>query len=98
EYNTIADFFTNKTTAINYGISVPTAYSECLTPEIYMRLRAFGGTVFNSSGQVCIDSDQSLKAYINFLRSIKYAKPDYRTTTDNNAVEDFLSGETAMLI
>lgn len=98
EYNTIADFFTNKTTAINYGISVPTAYSECLTPEIYMRLRAFGGTVFNSSGQVCIDSDQSLKAYINFLRSIKYAKPDYRTTTDNSAVEDFLSGETAMLI
>lgn len=98
EYNTIADFFTNKTTAIDYGISVPTAYSECLTPEIYMRLRAFGGNLFTVSGQVCLDTDQSLKAYINFIRSIKYAKPNYRTATDNSAVEDFLNGETAMLI
>ena len=98
EYNTIADFFTNKTTAIDYGISVPTAYSECLTPEIYMRLRAFGGNLFTSSGQVCLDSDQSLKAYINFIRSIKYAKPDYRTANDYSAVRDFLAGETAMLI
>ena len=36
EFNTIADFFTNKTSAISYGTSIPTAYSECLTPEIYM--------------------------------------------------------------
>ncbi|MCI6466245.1 MAG: extracellular solute-binding protein [Faecalicatena sp.] len=98
EFNTIADFFTNKTSAIPYGISVPTAYSECLTPEIYMRLRAFGGNLFTPSGQVCLDCDQSLKAYINFVRSIKYAKPDYRTATDNSAVDDFLAGETAMLI
>lgn len=98
EFNTIADFFTNKTSAIPYGISVPTAYSECLTPEIYMRLRAFGSNLFTPSGQVCLDCDQSLKAYINFVRSIKYAKPDYRTATDNSAVDDFLAGETAMLI
>ena len=98
EYNTIADFFTNKTDAINYGISVPTAYSECLTPEIYMRLRAFGGSIFTQSGKVCLDSDQALKAYINFMRSVKYAKPDYREATDYSAVNDFLSGETAMLI
>ena len=67
EFNTIADFFTNKTNAIHYGTSIPTAYSECLTPEIYMRLRAYGGNLFDSSGHVCLDSDQSLKAYINFM-------------------------------
>ena len=98
EFNTIADFFTNKTNAIHYGTSIPTAYSECLTPEIYMRLRAYGGNLFDSSGHVCLDSDQSLKAYINFMRSIKCAKPDYRTATDTSVVQDFLSGETAMLI
>ena len=98
EFNTIADFFTNKTNAIHYGTSIPTAYSECLTPEIYMRLRAYGGHLFDSSGHVCLDSDQSLKAYINFMRSIKCAKPDYRTATDTSVVQDFLSGETAMLI
>ena len=98
EFNTIADFFTNKTSAIKYGMSIPTAYSECLTPEIYMRLRSFGGSLFDSSGQVCLDSEQSLKAYINFIRSIQSAKPDYRIATDTSAVQDFLSGETAMLI
>ena len=98
EFNTIADFFTNKTTAISYGISIPTAYSECLTPEIYMRLRSYGGSLFNRHGNVCLDSDHSLKAYINFVKSIKNAKPDYRTATDISVVDDFLKGETAMLI
>ncbi len=98
EFNTISDFFTTKTDIVPYGTSIPTAYSECLTPEIYMRLRAFGGAIFNSNGQVCLDTAQSLKAYINFIRSIKSAKPDYRTATDVSVVQDFLSGETAMLI
>lgn len=98
EFNTISEFFTNKTDAIQYGTSIPTAYSECLTPEIYMRLRAFGGNLFDSSGRVCLDSDQALKAYINFIRSIKFAKPDYRTATDISVVQDFLGGDTAMLI
>ena len=98
EFNTIADFFTNKTTAISYGISIPTAYSECLTPEIYMRLRSYGSSLFNRHGNVCLDSDHSLKAYINFVKSIKNAKPDYRTATDISVVDDFLKGETAMLI
>lgn len=98
EFNTITDFFTNKTDAIPYGTSIPTAYSECLTPEIYMRIRAYGGSLFDLSGHVSLDSDQTLKAYINFMRSIKSAKPDYRTATDSSVVKDFLSGETAMLI
>lgn len=98
EFNTVADFFTYKTSAIAYGTSIPTAYSECLTPEIYMRLRAYGGNLFDRHGNVCLDSDHALKAYINFVRSLKSAKPDYRTATDNSVVTDFLSGETAMLI
>ena len=98
EFNTIADFFTYKTDAIKYGISIPAAYSECLAPEIHMRLRAFGGRVFDPQGKVCLDSEQTLKAYINFMRSVKCAKPDYRKATDNSAVQDFVAGETAMLI
>lgn len=98
EFNTIGDFFTSRTDAIKYGMSVPTAYSECLTPEIYMRLRSYGASLYDSSGHVCLDSAQTLKAYINFVRSVKCAKPDYRTATDISAVKDFLEGETAMLI
>ena len=98
EYNTIANFFTNKTTAINYGISIPAAYDECLAPEIYMRLRAYNGNLFDAKGNVCLDSAQSLKAYINFIRSIKLAKPNFKTATDVSVVQDFLQGETCMLI
>ncbi|MCI8996244.1 MAG: extracellular solute-binding protein [Lachnospiraceae bacterium] len=98
EFNTIADFFTNHTDAIAYGLSVPAAYDECLAPELYMRLRAFGGRLFDEAGQACLDQDATLKAYINFLRSVRLAKPDYRTATDITAVQDFLKGDTAMLI
>ncbi len=98
EFNTIADFFTNHSDAIDYGISIPAAYDECLAPELYMRLRAFGGSLFDNRGNVCLDRDSSLKAYINLLRSVRLAKPDYRTATDMSIVQDFLKGETAMLI
>ena len=98
EYNAIANFFTYKTSAINYGISVSAAYDECLAPEIYMRLRAYNGNLFDSKGNVCLDSPQSLKAYINLMRSIRTAKPDFRTATDVSVVNDFLDGETCMLI
>ena len=98
EYNTIANFFTYKTDAINYGISIPAAYDECLAPEIYMRLCAYNGNLFDSKNNVCLDSSQTLKAYVNLLKSIKAAKPDYRTATDVSVAQDFIQGETCMLI
>ena len=97
-FNTIADFFTNKSDRIDYGISVPAAYDECLAPEIYMRLRAYNGKLFDSEGEVTLDSAQTLKAYIHFMRSVKAAKPNYREATDDSIVQEFLQGETAMLI
>lgn len=98
EFNTIADYFTNHTDIIDYGISIPAAYEECLAPELYMRLRAFGGSLFDNHGNVSLDQDASLKAYLNLLRSFRLAKPDYRTATDVSVVQDFLKGDTAMLI
>ncbi len=98
EFNTIADFFTNKIDAVPYGISIAAEESSCLSLEIYMRLLAYKGKIFDEQGNVCFDSEQTLKAYINFVRSLKYAKPNYLETNGSTAVEDFLAGETAMLI
>ena len=98
EYNTVARFFTEQTDAIAYGISVPAAYAECLAPELYMRLRAYGSDVIDSNGKVVLQNQNALKAYVNLLRSVRYAKPNYRQANDVNVVEDFLAGETAMLI
>ena len=98
EYNTIADFFTNSTDAVSYGIAIPAAYEECLAPELYMRILTYGGKLFDYKGNVCLDQDATLKAYINFLRSVRVAKPNYRESTDTSIVRDFFNGETAMLI
>lgn len=98
EYNTIAKFFTEETDAIPYGISVPAAYAECLAPELYMRLRAYGSQVINAQSEVVLQGGNARKAYNNLLQSIRYAKPNFRQANDVSTAEEFLRGETAMLI
>lgn len=98
EYNTMAEFFTRDTDAISYGMSVAAAYPECLAPELYTRMRAYGGSIFSKSGKVILDSPQSLKAYENLLQALPVVKPDYLQATDVSIISDFLNGETAMLI
>lgn len=98
EYNAIAAFFTNSTDAVDYGVSVAAAYNECFAPELYFRLYAFESRIFDDDGLPAFDSPQTLKAYINFRRTIHLAKPNYLEATDVSIVDDFLRGETAMLI
>ncbi len=98
EFNTIADFFTNKTDAVKYGMTISSETNACLVQEVYIRLLAFGAKIFDSQGNVCFDSEKTLKAYISFMRSVKYAKPDFRKDNDTTATQAFIRGETAMLI
>ncbi len=98
EYCTLAEFFTKETDAIPYGISIPAAYSECLAPELYVRLKDYGSDVIDTDGNVVINTPNARKAYQNLLQCIQYAKPNYRKANDVTVVEDFLRGETAMVI
>jgi len=98
EYNAIAEFFTDRTDAIPYGISVAAAYTECLAPELYTRMNAYGSRLFGSGGRVTLDSPETLQAYINLKRALRWAKPDYMQANDVSIIDDFLRGETAMLI
>lgn len=98
EYNAIAAFFTQNTDAVDYGVSVAAAYNECFAPEIYFRLHAFGSQFFDKNGGVSFDNPNTLKAYIHFRRTFHFAKPDYLQSTDTSVAEDFLRGDTAMLI
>jgi multiple sugar transport system substrate-binding protein len=97
EFNAIAEYFTVYCDAIEYGTSVPASYSEYLMPEIYMRLWSYGGSIINNN-KVVFDSPKTLKAFINLKNTFKYAKPDYMQANDISIVEDFLRGDTAMLI
>jgi len=98
EYNAIAAFFTQDTDAVDYGVSVAAAYNECFAPELYFRLHAFQSQLFDPKGRVVFDNPNPLKAYIHFRRTLHFAKPDYLQSTDTSIVEDFLRGDTAMLI
>lgn len=98
EYDTLAAFFTFQTDSIPYGMSVAAAYPECLAPELYTRMRAYGGELFSPHGRVVLDSVQTRRAYEGLERAIASAKPDHLQATDVSIIGDFLCGETAMLI
>ncbi len=98
EFNTVCDFFTNRSDAIPYGAGIAAAYDECFAPEIYLRLHAYGGRLMDNQGRVRLDSAAGKKAYQNLLQALPAVKPDYRQATDTTIVSDFLRGETAMLI
>lgn len=98
EYNAVASFFTKSTDAVDYGVSVAAAYNECFAPELYFRLRAFESRIIDDDGNPCFDNPQTLKAYLNFRRTIYLAKPNFMQANDMTIVEDFIRGDTAMLI
>ncbi len=98
ELNIVSEFFTNDTDVINYGMSVAAAYTECLAPEIHMRLQSYDSLIFDEKNNVVFDNPKTLKALINFKKALNFAKPNYLEATDVSIVDDFLNGETAMLI
>ena len=98
EFNALAEFFTTMTDRIDYGVSVPAAYDEYLAPELHLRLQSYGSRIFDSHGNVVFDNPQTLKAFVNFKRLLKFAKPDYLKSDDVSIIRDFLNGSTAMLI
>lgn len=98
EYNTIAEFFTCSTDAVPYGAGVAAAYNECFAPELYFRLHSFQSRLFGTNGTVTFDNPQTRKAYENFRQTLRFANPNFLQATDVGTVEDFLRGDTAMLI
>ena len=98
EYALQAQFFTEKTDAVHCGAGISAAYDECFAPEIYLRLQACGGALFDRRGHAVFDSPAAHKACRALLDMLPFVKPDYLEATDVSIVDDFLRGETAMLI
>ena len=101
EFNRIALFFDkdkNSASPVHYGTLLPTAYKECLLPEVYMRMRAYGGEVYNNRFQVNFGTSQTVKALSSLAALYDQSKRFCRGVTDRDAAEAFLRGETAMQI
>lgn len=100
-FNRIAAFFDRQNRAASpvlYGTVIPTAYKECLLPEVYMRMRAYGGEVYNSRFQVHFNTPQTVKA-LGSLAALAASCPGAaQNITDRDAARIFLEGSTAMQI
>ncbi|HHW47392.1 MAG TPA: extracellular solute-binding protein [Clostridiaceae bacterium] len=101
EFNAVAEFFTkayNPDSPVEYGTSVPAAYSELLAPELLIRLWAYGGEIFNKDNKVVINSEKNIKALKNFLYTLNFTNPGFLNYSIEKTVYDFYTGKTAMLI
>ncbi len=101
EFNRVAEFFTrseNEKSPTEYGTVIPAKYDECLMPEIYMRIGAYGGEIFDKENKVVFGSEKNLRAIKSFLLAAESYSPDCRKETDISAVDKLFSGEIAMLV
>lgn len=101
EFNKVSEFFSKKLnphSPVQWGTCVCAAYAECLSPEIYMRLWAYGGKMFDGKGKIIFNTGNTIKAYQSLYDTLEVSADNCRQKNDFNVVEDFLSGELAMLI
>lgn len=101
EFNKIAGYFTrsqNENSPTLYGTAVPAAYKECLMPEFYLRLRAYGGEIFDHNMKVVFNSPKTVKAYTDLIHLLSKSAPDNLQYNDMTVVDEFLKGNIAMLV
>ncbi len=101
EFNVVARFFTralNPESETRYGTTLGgSCYSGALC-EYLPRLRTFGGETFDGQGRVVLESAQALKALRNYCESYRYASPSSPEHWWEEQVEEFRSGEAAMMV
>jgi len=101
EFSTIAEFFTrrnNPSSPTKYGVSMPCKYAECLSAEIRMRMSSFGGSIVDKNGRVVFASQENLNAFSQLIQTLSSCPHNYRSKERNDIVQDFISGNAAMII
>lgn len=100
EFNNIARFFTQKyrpESPVPYGISM-SGIITAMDPEILTRIWSFGGSPWDSYGYPSMNTPANRNAFLNLKESFNYAAPDSINISLDQAVSDFLTGKSAMLI
>lgn len=101
EFATIAEFFTrryNSSSPTKYGVSVACKYLECMSAEIRMRMRSFGGSIVDKDRRVVFESQENLNAFSQLLNTFPFCPHDYRNKEREDIVRDFVGGNAAMII
>ena len=101
EYNLIARYFTrayNPFSPTEYGTILRTDNPEQIMTDIFPRIWAYGGSIFDQSGDVCVYSDEVIQAYKNYIECLKYTNPKYRDTVNPHYSSEFMNGNIAMFV
>ena len=100
QFHTVAEFFTQEYTPdspVRFGTSIPMSCNVYVAIEYLARLWSYGGQVFNSLGEVCINSTNARQALESLLKSYQYSS---RRNLDswNEVAAEFALGNSAMVI
>ena len=101
DYLLAARFFTrsiNPDSPCKYGLTTGIQNAQMMLCEIYPRIWAYGGRVFDNEGNVCLYSAETLQGIRNYLECLQCAKPGYEQLTLPHLPTAFLEGDSAMMI
>ncbi len=100
EFNKIAEFFTARpnSSPTAYGITMAAKLPVFVTNEFCSRKWAYGARAFDEAGNVAINSSEALNALNNFIQSYSYAPPWAFENDWDGEINDFCSGQCAMMI
>lgn len=101
EFNVISSFLThafNPSSPVQYGTSIAAGNEVVMIPELMPRIWAYGGSIFDSSGNVAVTSSGFIKGLTNFINTFRYADPQSINFGAEQTIEDFCSGKTGMLV
>lgn len=101
EFNAVARFFTrefNPDSPTIYGTTLGGEYSCAALCEFLPRLWACGGDVYDKNCNVTIDSFEAQEALEMYCKSFQYASPNSTEHWWDEQVEEFIAGNTAMMI
>jgi multiple sugar transport system substrate-binding protein len=98
-FNVIASFFTrsmNPESPTVFGTSIFGTFTAGLCSELFPRMWAYNGTVFDRRGFVRLYSRENLRAYLSLIQTIRCCSPDALGYNAFSGVQQLLEGETAM--
>ncbi len=100
EFNTVARFFTQATnprSPTRYGISLGASPPHGALVEFLTRLWGSKGRVLDDAGRVILDSREAEEVLENYVESTLYAAPGWQEKQRAGQVDDFATGEVAMV-
>jgi multiple sugar transport system substrate-binding protein len=101
EFNVISSFFTrsiNAASPVEYGTSLPSRSDMILLPELLPRIWVYNAKIFDENGRAAVASADFKKGVNNFIETFKFAPPDTLNYSVEDSIQNFYSGNTAMLM